>query len=117
MPFKVERKGSRWVIPSHENHPAEAEDRLVKITGNVLALTRGALQSKAERDHEALGVIDPLDAKHQSLKGRGLRCTLRDDTGAIIFQSPSKYLTVWARHPDGRWRYILDGGNSRPLPE
>jgi ketosteroid isomerase-like protein len=41
--------------------------------------------------------------------------TLRDDTGAIIFQSPSKYLTIWARQPDGRWKYILDGGNSRPL--
>jgi ketosteroid isomerase-like protein len=41
--------------------------------------------------------------------------TLRDDSGAIIFQNPSKYLTIWARQPDGRWKYILDGGNSRPL--
>lgn len=41
--------------------------------------------------------------------------TLRDDSGVIVFQNPSKYLTLWARQPDGRWKYILDGGNSRPL--
>ena len=41
--------------------------------------------------------------------------TLRNDDGSIAFQNPSKYLTVWARQPDGRWKYILDGGNSRPL--
>lgn len=41
--------------------------------------------------------------------------TLRNLDGSVAFQSPSKYLTVWARQPDGRWRYILDGGNSRPL--
>ena len=42
--------------------------------------------------------------------------TLREADGSIAFQSPSKYLTVWARQPDGRWKYILDGGNSRPFP-
>lgn len=26
----------------------------------------------------------------------------------------SKYLTVWARQADGRWRFLLDGGNPRP---
>jgi ketosteroid isomerase-like protein len=39
------------------------------------------------------------------------------DNGAVVFQSPSKYLTVWARQPDGRWKFILDGGNSRPCLE
>lgn len=28
----------------------------------------------------------------------------------------SKYLTVWARQPDGAMRFIIDGGNSRPAP-
>lgn len=84
-PFKVERKNGRWGLPSHEGYPAEAEDRLVKITANVISLRRGALQSRSARDHAELGVIDPLDAKPGvPLEGRGLRCTLRDDGGAVL---------------------------------
>jgi ketosteroid isomerase-like protein len=26
----------------------------------------------------------------------------------------SKYLTVWKKQRDGNWRYVVDGGNSRP---
>jgi ketosteroid isomerase-like protein len=26
----------------------------------------------------------------------------------------SKYLTVWKRQRDGSWRYVVDGGSSRP---
>ena len=84
-PFKVERKDGRWQLPSHAGYPAEAKDRLIKITANVIGLQRGALQSRSARDHEALAVIDPLDGKPGvSLKGRGLRCTLRDDAGAVL---------------------------------
>lgn len=32
-------------------------------------------------------------------------------TGAVGY---SKYLTVWRLQPDGRWRYVVDGGNARP---
>jgi len=28
----------------------------------------------------------------------------------------TKYLTVWRRQPDGRWRYAADGGNDQPAP-
>jgi len=42
--------------------------------------------------------------------------TLRNDDGTIALQSFSKYLTVWARQPDGSWKYILDIGNGRPAP-
>jgi len=34
-------------------------------------------------------------------------------TGDPIY---SKYLTVWARQPDGRMRFLTDGGNARPRP-
>ncbi|HEV8263425.1 MAG TPA: DUF4440 domain-containing protein [Gemmatimonadales bacterium] len=30
--------------------------------------------------------------------------------------SYSKYLTVWKRQPDGRWKFVADGGNARPAP-
>ena len=28
----------------------------------------------------------------------------------------SKYLTIWVREASGEWRWLLDGGNSRPAP-
>jgi ketosteroid isomerase-like protein len=28
----------------------------------------------------------------------------------------TKYLTVWRRQPDGRWRYAADAGNDQPAP-
>jgi ketosteroid isomerase-like protein len=27
------------------------------------------------------------------------------------------YVTVWKRQADGRWKYVLDGGNETPAPE
>jgi ketosteroid isomerase-like protein len=34
-----------------------------------------------------------------------------------IGQIFTKYLTVWRRQPDGRWRYVADLGNRRATPE
>jgi ketosteroid isomerase-like protein len=27
------------------------------------------------------------------------------------------YVTIWKKFPDGKWRYVLDGGNDTPKPE
>lgn len=35
--------------------------------------------------------------------------------GQTVQRSYSKYLTVWIRTADG-WRFLMDGGNSRPAP-
>ncbi|MGH2669664.1 MAG: hypothetical protein ACRDH5_11225, partial [bacterium] len=31
-------------------------------------------------------------------------------------RSYSKYLTIWRRHRDGSWKFVMDGGNARPAP-
>ena len=36
----------------------------------------------------------------------------REDGAPLI--TYSKYLTVWQRQPDGKWKYIVDGGSARP---
>lgn len=36
--------------------------------------------------------------------------------GAPGATAHSKYLTVWRRQPDGRWRFVADAGNARPAP-
>lgn len=36
--------------------------------------------------------------------------------GSAAATAYSKYLTVWRRQPDGRWRFVADAGNARPAP-
>lgn len=38
-------------------------------------------------------------------------------SGTTLEYSYFKYLTVWARQPDGSWRWLLDAGNRRPDPQ
>lgn len=42
--------------------------------------------------------------------------TMSVGAGASASRSYSNYLTVWARQPDGSWRWLLDAGDARPPP-
>jgi ketosteroid isomerase-like protein len=41
--------------------------------------------------------------------------TDRGPTGAAV-QRFGKYLTVWKKQPNGRWKFVVDGGNQSPPP-
>jgi Domain of unknown function (DUF4340) len=82
--FEVKLKDGKWVIPSHYDYPADAKDRLAKTAGGVMDLTKDTIRSDRVEDQEGLGVIDPLDAKSTSLKGRGKRVTLRDVSEKVL---------------------------------
>jgi len=36
--------------------------------------------------------------------------------GGGVLRFYGKYLSVWARQPNGDWKFILDGGNASPPP-
>ncbi|MGC8640055.1 MAG: DUF4340 domain-containing protein [Isosphaeraceae bacterium] len=76
--FRVMFKNNKWVIPSHYDYPADARDRLSKTAGAVIGLVKDTIRSDSVEDHENMGVVDPLDTKTSTLKGRGKRVTLRD---------------------------------------
>lgn len=84
LPFKVMLKDGRWLIPSHHDYPADAKDRLSKTAAGVIDLRKDTIRSDRAEDHEALGVIDPLDTKTSTLQGRGKRVTLRDKSGEVL---------------------------------
>ncbi|MCK4658328.1 MAG: DUF4340 domain-containing protein [Phycisphaerae bacterium] len=83
-PFKVEVKEGIWSIPSHHDYPADGKDRLAKTAGGVIDLRKDVIRSDRPQDHEVFGVIDPLDDTTPTLKGRGNRVTLRDETGSTL---------------------------------
>src|SRR5262249_26293770 len=82
--FRVQFKNGKWVIPSHYDYPADAKDRLAKTTAGVMDLTKDVYRSDLVDDQEEMGVVDPLDTKVTSLKGRGKRVTLRDASEKVL---------------------------------
>ncbi len=84
LPFKVTLKDGRWVIPSHYDYPADAQDRLAKTASWIIGLTKDAIRSDRPEDHKAMGVLDPLDPKATSPDGLGKRVTLRDRSDKVL---------------------------------
>ncbi len=76
-PFKVTNQNGIWTIPSHFNYPADGKDRLAKTAAGIINIKKDAFRSSNVADHEACGVIDPLDETATSLKGRGKRITIK----------------------------------------
>jgi len=83
-PLKVELRKGRWMLASHNDYPAEAQDRLAKTAAALLDLKKQQVVSDRWEDHGTYGVIDPLDTKNPSLQGRGKRITLRDAQGMVL---------------------------------
>src|SRR5208282_5430891 len=69
--FQVKFEDGKWVIPSHYRYPADARDRLSKTAAAVMDLAKDTVRSDRALDQEEMGVIDPLDTKTTTLKGRG----------------------------------------------
>jgi hypothetical protein len=62
-------ENGRWTIPSHHGYPADGKDRLAKTAAGLIGLTKDDFRTDNVADHEACGVIDPLDNTVQTLKG------------------------------------------------
>jgi hypothetical protein len=83
-PFKVDFKDGRWTIPSHYNYPADGKDRLKRTAAAVIDLRKDKIRSDNPQLHESFGVIDPVDPKVTTLKGRGKRVTVKDRDGVML---------------------------------
>ena len=83
-PFKVTFKGKNWTIPSHHDYPADGKDRLAETAAGVIGITKDDYRSSNISDHEACGVLDPLDETVTTLKGRGKRVTIKDDSDQVL---------------------------------
>jgi len=82
--FRVELKDNRWIIPSHQDYPADAKEQLAKTAGIVNGLKKGVFYSNRARDHASFGVVDPRDESNLSPEGRGKRIVLKDRSGKVL---------------------------------
>ena len=83
-PFKVTFKEGLWTVPSHHDYPADGKDRLAKTAAGVIGINKDDYRSNNVSDHEAFGVIDPLDEAVTTLKGRGKRVTIKDEGENVL---------------------------------
>lgn len=84
VPFKVTFEDGRWTIPSHNDYPADGKDRLAKTAAGVIGIKKDDFRTDNVADHEACGVIDPLDTTNPSLKGRGQRITIKGENDRVL---------------------------------
>lgn len=82
-PFRVQYKNNRWTIPSHNDYPADAEDRLKKTAGAILGLKKDSIVTDQKELHAELGVIDPL-ADEKTAKGWGTHVKLYGDGDKVL---------------------------------
>ncbi|QEG24696.1 DUF4340 domain-containing protein [Mariniblastus fucicola] len=113
--FKVEKVDSgQWVIPSHHNYPADAEDQLADTASSVIGVERGAMVTRWAADHAKYGVIDPRrdTLSVDEVEGVGQRLTLRGDNDSVLAdfvvgnQVEGEFDQFYVRHPEEDEVYI-----------
>ncbi|MGB4708803.1 MAG: DUF4340 domain-containing protein [Fuerstiella sp.] len=101
-----------WVIPSHHNYPAEAEDRLAKTATSLLGLKKTAVQSRSKDDWKLYGVAAPDADGAATGEERGTRLTLSDGSGNplvdLIIGKPveGRSGSFYVREPEKNTTYI-----------
>ncbi len=83
-PFKVTFEDGKWIIPSHNNFPADGKDRLAETAAGVIDIRKDDYRSANVADHAALGVVDPLDESVSVLTGRGKRVPVKDENDQVL---------------------------------
>jgi len=81
-PFKVVRSGGVWVLPSHENYPADAKEQLAAAATELVDRPILDVVSTSPGDHETYGVIEPDPEKIKvGMTGVGQLVEMRDASG------------------------------------
>ncbi|MBX9654639.1 DUF4340 domain-containing protein [bacterium] len=81
--FSVKLDNGVWVIPSHNNYPADAQERLKKTAGAVLALHKDGVVPGGKEMHKEYGLVDPSDTSGDA-NSWGTRIKLSDSSGNVV---------------------------------
>lgn len=85
QPFKVVQSGGVWVLPSHQNYPADAKDQLAIAATELIDRPILEKVSDSPGDHETYGVIEPDPEKIKpGMTGIGQLVEIRDASGAKL---------------------------------
>ena len=79
--FEVSQKDGRWVIPSHNDYPADAQERLKKAATALVDLKVIRMASERATDHALYGVVEPtMEKSETAARGVGTLVRMRDES-------------------------------------
>ncbi len=81
--FEVEQKEGRWVIPSHNDYPADGTARMGKAAASFIDVKKDRYYGDNPADHAAFGVLDPDGAEGKGDE-KGQRITIKDASGTVL---------------------------------
>jgi len=85
--FKVAQVGDRWVVPSHGNYPADAENRLRDAASGLITLRAIDVATDLATEHAELGVIEPSSEKLKvGSEGVGTLVAMQDGKGKDLLR-------------------------------
>ena len=99
--FQVSRDAQgNWVIPSHQNYPAEAADRVGRAASSLMGLKIASVASQSPEQHALYGVLEPTETS-KGAAGVGTRV-------AILDQNRTPYSLVIGKELENRsgQRYV-----------
>ncbi len=80
--FEVAKKRGVWVIPSHQDYPADATDRLQGVATMFIGMKVLHVAGDQNKDHATFGVVEPDPEKVSSSDtGIGKMVKLEDSKG------------------------------------
>ena len=94
--FKVaQQEQGIWAIPSKQNYPADAQERLVNAATMFVDLDVVNVVSEKDSDHETFGVVEPSQETKVGEEGVGTLVTVFDGQtklAALVVGKPVKGL-------------------------
>jgi hypothetical protein len=108
--FAVEQKDGLWVIPSHNDYPADGTERMGKAAASFIGVKKDKQYGDRPEDHAAFGVLDPegSDGKPEE---RGQRIKIADPSGTALVDIivgkavPGQQGMYYVRYPEGKRVY------------
>jgi hypothetical protein len=108
--FAVEQKQGRWVIPSHNDYPADGTERMGKAASSFIDTKRDLYYGDNAAEHAQYGVLDPTGSEGKGDE-KGKRITIKDASGAVLVdvivgkQVPDKQDYFYVRFADQKRVY------------
>lgn len=93
--FAVEQKAGLWVIPSHNDYPADGTERMGKAAASFIDVKKDVYYGDKVEEHASFGVLDPEGTEGKGDE-KGQRITIKDASGTILVD------VIVGKQPEGK---------------